>query len=74
MLQVRNDGRPDREAEGTRTQEGDLGAPGCQSFYTHHVQRLSRADALGNVKGIHDSLRGLRQQVAAAARPTVSAA
>ena len=30
-------------------------------FYTHHVQRLSMAAAIGDVKAIHENLTGLKQ-------------
>ena len=34
------------------------------SFYVHHAQRLSVRGALGDVRGIHESIRALKQRVA----------
>ena len=35
------------------------------SFFVHHTQRLSKAAACGDIDGIHDSVRGLKQRMAA---------
>jgi hypothetical protein len=40
----------------------------ASSFYIHHTQRISRAAALGNVKGLLDVIRSRKQALAASAR------
>ena len=37
----------------------------ARSFFAHHTQRISMAAAYGDVKGIHESVRGLKQRAAA---------
>ena len=37
----------------------------ARSFFVHHTQRISMAAAYGDVKGIHESVRGLKQRAAA---------
>ena len=36
-----------------------------RSFYVHHTQRISMAAVLGDVVGVHESLRGMKQRMIA---------
>eukprot|EP00966_Prymnesium_polylepis_P003486 80018-Prymnesium_polylepis.2 len=39
------------------------------SFFVHHTQRLSLAAACGGVRSIHESVRGVKQHLAAGSAP-----
>ena len=66
-----------RRARGKKARDGTrygLSRMSTRSYYVHHVQRVSMAAALGDVNGIHDSVRGLKQRLAASAcGPTIGA-
>ena len=60
-----------RRARGKKSRDGTKygrSRTSARSFYLHHTQRLSMAAACGDVRGIFWSLRGHKQQYAAAAR------
>ena len=53
-----------RRARGRNSRDSTVygrSATSATHFYTHHVQRLSMAAAIGDVKAIHESLTGLKQ-------------
>ena len=51
-------------ALGTNNTDDDNRAS-ATSFFVHHTQRLSKSAACGDIDGIHDSVRGLKQRMAA---------
>ena len=57
-----------KRARGKNARDGTLygrSRTSARSFYLHHTQRLSKAAACGDMNGIFEKIRGLKQHAVA---------